>query len=107
MKKTKEIDYYGIKDNYIHLKFGNAWKMYNFTDTFKKKYPKFMKEYMDYFNQTGQGRFNNAYTVIKYIKDYKIPVHLYFNYTDEPATVEEALDYFFRENTIHNDLEIK
>jgi len=43
-----EIDYYGTKDNYIHLKFGDARKMYNFTPEFIKEYPLFAKEYSKY-----------------------------------------------------------
>jgi hypothetical protein len=47
MKKEK-IDFYGNKDNYIHLKFGHARKMYNFTKEFIEQYPLFAKEYILY-----------------------------------------------------------
>ena len=41
--KTKQIDYYGSEDNYIHLKFGDCLKAYHFTPDFIKTYPKFVK----------------------------------------------------------------
>lgn len=101
--KNKKIDYYGTKYNYIHLKFGNAFKMWNFTEDFIKKYPGFHAEYLRY--ATGEySRFKNAYSVIKYIIDYKIPVNLYFNFTDEPATPKKALKWWFDNNTIKEDL---
>lgn len=101
MKKTK-IDYYGTEDNYIHLKFGNAFKMWNFTGDFILEYPEFHTEYTKY--AMGEySRFKNAYSVIKYIIDYKIPVHLYFNFTDTPATPKQALKWWFDNHTI-NDL---
>ena len=46
----KEIDYYGTKDSYIHLKFGDIRKMYNFTKELEKKYPDFTREYAKYWN---------------------------------------------------------
>lgn len=44
-----KIDYYGDKDNYIHLKFGDAVKMYNFTKEFREKYPQFVRAYEMYW----------------------------------------------------------
>ena len=35
------IDYYGDKDNYIHAKFGDLRKMYNFNKSLQSLYPKF------------------------------------------------------------------
>lgn len=90
---TRQIDYYGTKYNYIHLKFGNAWKMYNFTENFKKNNTYFVEQYVKYWNQDTSGIFSSASDVIEYIRDNNVPVHLYFNYTDEPATIEEALEW--------------
>ena len=95
----KNIDYYGTSDNYIHLKFGDARKMYNFTKDFMKEYRKFAEEYEKYWNNE-QSQFKNAYSIIKYIQDNNIPVHLYFNFTDEPATTEQALEWWINNNTI-------
>lgn len=103
-KPTKEIDYYGETDNYIHLKFGNARKCYNFTEDFKKQYPNFSAEYLKYWNDQ-YGYFKNAYTIIKYIKDNEIPVHLYFNFTDTPCTPDEAIEWWFDNNTLNEKLD--
>ena len=46
----KMIDYYGEDANYIHTKFGDLRKMYNFTPAFKELYPKFAEEYTKYWN---------------------------------------------------------
>jgi len=92
------INYYGDDIDVIHLKFGEARKRYNFTDTFKEKYSVFCEEYLLYWDGTPE-RFKNAYTILKYIKDYDIPVHLYFNFTDTPCTVDEALEWWFDNNT--------
>jgi len=92
------INYYGEKDNYIHLKFGDCIKAYNFTEDFIKEYPQFVKAYKEYF--MGKSRaFKNALQVISYIYNNEIPVHLYFNFTDTPVKDrEEAVSYFIREN---------
>ena len=104
----KEIDYYGTEIDVIHLKFGNARKQYNFTKDFEIKYPKFCEEYVKYWNNNNDWKlFSNAYQIIKYIQDYEIPVTLYFNSTDEVATVDGALAWWFENNTIGKDLETK
>ena len=102
-----ELDYYGDNIDVIHLKWGNALKMYNFTDAFKEKYPVFVAEYLRYWDNpsNGMNRFHNAYTLLKYIKDFSIPVHLYFNFTDTPCTVDEALEWWFDNNTISDSLD--
>ncbi len=99
--KTK-IDYYGNSDNYIHLKFGDARKMYNFTDSFIKEYPRFAEEYERYWNKE-ESLFNNAYSIIKYVQDFKIPVNLYFNFTDKPATTKQAIKWWIENNTISKE----
>lgn len=103
--KTKEIDYYGDKDNYIHLKFGNAWKMYNFTKEFEAEYPEFAREYKSYFHQEKEGKFISAFAVVEYVYKNKIPVHFYFNFTDTPAkSKKEIMDYLVSENSYVPDL---
>jgi hypothetical protein len=100
----KEIDYYGDKDNYIHLKFGDARKMYHFTDEFIAEYPEFAREYSKYWNLE-QSKFKNAFGVVGYVFEHKLPVHFYFNFTDTPATSkEEILDYLVHENSYAVDL---
>lgn len=101
---SKTIDYYGDKDNYIHLKFGNCVKMYNFTEDFIKNYPEFVERYVDYYNNGasntyGKG-FNSAFEVVAYTHKKEIPVHFYFNYSDEPAeSYTEIINYLVDENT--------
>lgn len=92
------INYYGSEDNYIHLKFGDCVKAYNFTDTFIAQYPVFAKAYMGYW-EGKRSTFKNALQVISYIYNNNIPVYLYFNFTDTPVKdKEEAVEYFVREN---------
>jgi len=96
----KTIDYYGDKDNYIHLKFGDCVKAYNFTEDLKEQYPNFVKGYESYW-EGERTVFKNALQVISYIYNNEIPVHLYFNFTDTPVKDrDEAVQYFIRENDI-------
>jgi hypothetical protein len=98
------IDYYGDNDNYIHAKFGDLRKMYNFTDDFKAKYPNFSKEYAAYWSGE-YSVFKVPQQIIGYVKQNDLPVHFYFNYTDEPATIEDMQMYFERELAVPNNLE--
>lgn len=93
-----QIDYYGSKDNYIHLKWGDCVKAYHFTDDFRARYPEFTQAYEDYWDGN-RGAFKNAFQVITYIYNNRVPVHLYFNFTDTPVKDrEDAVQYFIREN---------
>jgi hypothetical protein len=78
--------------------------MYYFTKELKEKYPRFYEEYLKYWNGE-HGRFKNAYTVLKYIQDFDIPVHLYLNFTDTPVTVKEAIKWWFDNNTLPENLD--
>ncbi len=92
------MDYYGNKDNYIHLKFGECLKMYNFTKEFRKEYPKFVKAYEIYWNDNRQA-FKNPFQVVNYVFNNKIPVHFYYNFSDEPADDrDEIIEYLLNEN---------
>jgi len=107
--ETKQIDYYGDKDNYIHLKFGDCVKAFNFTEDFKKDYPTFVAGYNSYWDGK-RNVFKNALQVISYIYNNYIPVNLYFNYTDTPVKDREEVEqYFIRENnkTTIYDYELK
>lgn len=95
------IDYYGTKDNYIHAKFGRLQKRYNFTPEFMDKYPNFCAEYEKYWNDEG-GVFQLPVQIVQYVDCYNIPVHFYFNFTDEPATIEDMYKYFAKELDINN-----
>lgn len=100
------IDYYGDKDNYIHAKFGDLQKMYNFTPELRKLYPKFCEQYENYW--TGKySVFRQPQQIVKYVDENKIPVHFYFNYTDEPATIQDMYEYFERELATPKNLEDK
>lgn len=92
------IDFYGEKSSYIHLKFGDMRKMYNFTPHFTKKHPKFCEEYLKYWNNDKTGKFENPLQIVNYVDYYNIPVRFYFNYTDTPAkNNKEVQDYLIRE----------
>lgn len=96
----KQIDYYGYKDNYIHLKFGDCLKMYHFTADFMKKYPEFVKAYEMYWNGN-RNAFRNPFQVVNYAFNNNIPVHFYYNYTDTPAKDrEEIIEYLLYENNM-------
>jgi len=99
---TTEIDYYGETDNYIHLKFGDCRKAYNFTKEFKKAHPDFVKKYKRYWDREDGDfdDFKSPFQVVAYAFKKNIPVHFYYNYTDEPAKgYEDIIDYLVRENT--------
>jgi hypothetical protein len=100
------IDYYGNKDNYIHAKFGDLRKMYNFTDAFKKQYPKFAEEYVQYW-VGNYSRFKVPQQIVAYVEQNNIPVNFYFNYTDEPASIEDMHDYLERELAPPRNLEVQ
>jgi len=100
---SSEIDYYGETDNYIHLKFGDCRKAYNFTKKFIKEHSDFAKKYQRYF-QSGSQRtfedFKSPFAVVAYAFKKQIPVHFYYNFTDKPAKdYNEIIEYLVRENT--------
>ena len=99
----KKIDYYGDEANYIHLKFGDVRKNYNFTSDFIGKYPLFAREYATYFagnrDEKSNSQFRTPFQVVRYVYENKIPVHFYYNFTDTPAkNEEEIMAYLVREN---------
>lgn len=92
----REIDYYGENDNYIHLKFGDCRKMYNFTEDFVKEYPRFADEYRKYFYGK-ESLFINPLEIINYTINFDIPINYYENFTDEPCTKRQAQEYLMNE----------
>lgn len=99
------IDYYGQEADYIHLKFGDARKCYNFTADFKAKYPLFAKEYAKYFMDKSTSQFENPFQIVNYVFENKIPVHFYYNFTDTPAgDQKEIMEYLANENSYIGDL---
>jgi len=95
-----KIDYYGVKDNYIHIKFGDCIKAYNFTADFGEKYPQFVKAYEMYW-EGKRTAFKNPFQVVSYAFNNKIPVNWYYNYTDTPAKDrKEIIEYLLNENNI-------
>lgn len=98
------IDYYGYDDNYIHAKFGDLRKQYNFTESFIEQYPNFAYEYGRYFR--GElSRFLQPQQIVKYVDKYKIPVRFYFNFTDTPASIDDMFAYFDRELAVPDNLD--
>lgn len=95
------IDYYGEKDNYIHLKFGDCRKCYNFTEDFIKDNKEFAERYKDYWDNGASKLssslnkgFKSPFEVVEYAHKKKIPVNFYFNFTDTPAeSYDEIIKY--------------
>jgi hypothetical protein len=107
--KKDNINWYGDTDNYIHLKFGDCVKAYNFTEDFKGKYPQFVKAYEMYWNGK-RTAFKNPFQVVSYAFNNKLPVHFYYNFTDTPAKSEQEItSYLLRENDIEelHDYQLK
>lgn len=97
------IDYYGEEADYIHLKFGDMHKAYNFTEEFRKKHPKFCEEYEKYWQGDPTCQFRDPLEIVNYVDYWHIPVHFYFNYTDTPATDnKEVQQYLVRERLPRN-----
>lgn len=102
------IDYYGKDANYIHLKFGDARKCYNFTDEFRKEFPEFTERYTDYWNNGASKEhnkgFKSPFEVVAYAFKKNIPVNWYYNYTDTPVSdYDEIIKYLVDENTYIHD----
>jgi hypothetical protein len=103
----RKINYYGTRDNYIHLKFGDCRKAYHFTKKFVKEHLDFAKRYQHYFENGWGGRgtgqfddFRSPFEVVAYAFKKSIPVHFYYNFTDTPATdYNEIIAYLVKENT--------
>jgi hypothetical protein len=94
-----QIDFYGDKANYIHLKFGDARKYYYFTGEFTKEYPEFTREYSRYFERQ-PSQFTNPFSIVAYVYKHNLPVHFYYNFTDTPAIDEqEIMAYLLREQS--------
>lgn len=94
----KQIDYYGETDNYIHLKWGDCVKMYNFTDKFIKDYPYFTEQYRKYWDCDETCDFKDVSDVVNYVFKNKIPVHFYFNFTDTPAKSKKEIINWINDN---------
>ncbi len=91
-------DFYGTNADYIHLKFGDMRKCYNFTEAFEAKHPNFCAEYRKYWNDSETCRFNSPLEIAQYVDMHDIPVKFYFNYTDTPVkNITEVYEYFIRE----------
>lgn len=101
MKTTKNyinsINFYWTDENYIHFKFWDLRKSYNFTKEFCGKYPVFAEEFWKYFDYE-ESIFKNPREIVLYVYYYKIPVYFYFNYTDTPCyNKQDAIRYLTRE----------
>lgn len=92
------MDFYGENFSYIHLKFGDARKMFFFTEELRAKHPNFCKEYEKYWDYDPTCRFNSPLEIAQYVDLFNIPVKFYFNFTDrEPEDMAEVYSYFIRE----------
>lgn len=102
-KNNMIVNYYGDKDNYIHLKFGHARKCYHFTKDFTKLHKDFVKKYEDYWSdeetEDVDNAFLNAQDVVYGAEEEGLPPEFfYFNYTDEPAKSYEEIYNWIEEN---------
>lgn len=92
------MDFYGQDLDYIHLKFGDARKCYNFTEKFRQKHPNFCAEYEKYWECDKSCRFRSPLQIAQYVDMYNIPVKFYYNYTDTPSkSMADVYEYFIRE----------
>jgi hypothetical protein len=89
-KQNSDIDAYGTSQNVIHFKFGGMRKDYNFTDTFREKHPRFVKEFSKYYNREA-GLFTDPLAIVKYIENCNLPIRLYANYYDQEFEDFEAV----------------
>jgi len=101
MKTTKNyinsINFYWTDENYIHFKFWDLRKSYNFTKEFCEKYPVFAEEFWKYFDYE-ESIFKNPREIVLYVYNYKIPVYFYFNFSDTPCySKRDAIRYLTRE----------
>ena len=101
MKTTKNyinsINFYWTDENYIHFKFWDLRKSYNFTKEFCEKYPVFAEEFWKYFDYE-ESIFKNPREIVLYVYYYKIPVYFYFNFSDTPCyNKQDAIRYLTRE----------
>lgn len=91
-------DWYGDRKDYIHLKFGDARKAYNFTDKFRKEHPTFCAEYEKYWLGDVTCKFEDPLQIVNYVEMWNIPVGFYFNFTDTPAkNIAEVKEYLLSE----------
>ena|SRR3990167_7996450 len=98
------IDFYGDKDNYIHLKFGDVRKHYYFTPEFVKEFPDFEREFSNYYKME-ESKFKSPFAVVAYVYKNKIPVSFYYNFSDTPAkSQKEIMEYLVNENSYVGDL---
>jgi len=102
-KSDNTLDFYGESLDYIHFKFGDALKQYNFTDKFRKRYPGFCAAY-ELAWEGKHGVFSprgvmDTLKLLHYIKEYEVPVRLYSNMVDlEFADVNAALEWYINEH---------
>ena len=93
-REERYAKFYGDTTSYIHFKFGDCIKMYNFTKEFLDQYTIFCKGYQRFFNGKPSRLFKKGVDVVRYIKENNIPILLYQNYHDlEFLNVDEAIKY--------------
>lgn len=91
-------NFYGTDLDYIHIKFGNMRKAYNFTNEFREKYPNFCAEYELYWEGDEKCRFKSPLQIAQYVDMYNIPVKFYYNFTDTPSNdITDVYEYIIRE----------
>lgn len=95
-------DFYGEDLDYIHIKFGQMRKCYNFTNKFMEQYPNFVAEYEKYWEGDDSCKFNTPMDIAVYVDTFNVPVRFYFNYTDTPVKdITEVYKYFIDESGVY------
>ncbi len=98
-KESVEGDPYGTDISYIHAKFGNVRKCYNFTDECMEKFPEFTTEYQKYWTDE-PSMFPTPMDVVNYLiahPDVGAEIRPYFNFIDEWADGWEAIKHYLEE----------
>lgn len=93
IKKRKKFNYYVCNDQnicVIHIKFGDLRKCYLNLCYIKDDF--FVNEYSKYFSYE-DSFFKNPIDILNYIKNKKLPIILFNNYTSTEVTIDDAYNY--------------
>ena len=102
-KRKNRLNYYGNTFAYIHAKWGDFRKCYNFPDDFRKKYPNFCSEYEKY-QRYEKSVFVDPMHIVNYIERFDIPCKLYSNFRDrEFADFDAVREWICRERHAEYD----
>lgn len=99
-------DPYGTEVSYIHAKFGDVRKCYNFTDECRARFPEFVAAYDAYWTDRTSGPFKSADDVVDYLiahPDAGAEIKPYFNYVDEWCDGWDGMKQYLTEQNKPDD----